>query len=107
MMQKNHEIFNEIVKRIVTVSNPEKIILFGSYACGVPSDDSDIDIIVIKNNMQSRIGEYRTIRKSLMGLAKSFDIIIVTTEEFDKYSNTYSNSVFAEALKKGIVLYAI
>ncbi len=107
MIVKEKEMFNEIVNRIVTVSNPEKIILFGSYACGVTSDDSDIDIIVIKNNIQSRIGEYRTIRKSLMGLAKSFDIIIVTREEFDKYSNTWSNSVFAEALKKGVVLYAI
>lgn len=44
MIQKNHEIFNEIVNTIVKVSNPKKIILFGSYAWGVPSDGTDIGI---------------------------------------------------------------
>ena len=29
--------------------NPEKIILFGSYARGTPSSESDIDVLVIKN----------------------------------------------------------
>lgn len=107
MKQIDKELFNEIVSRIVSTTNPEKIILFGSYAWGSPSNDSDIDIIIIKNNIQSRIEEYRKIRKSLMGLLKSFDIIIVSPGEFDMYAETWANSVFAEASKKGIILYAI
>jgi|YNPMSStandDraft_1061717.scaffolds.fasta_scaffold65098_1 predicted nucleotidyltransferase len=107
MKQIDNEMFNEIVNRIVSTTDPEKIILFGSYAWGIPSNDSDIDIIVIKNNIQSRIEEYRKIRKSLMGLLKSFDIIIVSPNEFDMYAKTWANSVFAEASKKGVILYAI
>ena len=37
-----------IVHRIVAVLHPEKIILFGSYAYGRPSDDSDVDLLVIR-----------------------------------------------------------
>ena len=37
-----------IVHRIVAVLHPEKIILFGSHAYGRPSDDSDVDLLVIR-----------------------------------------------------------
>lgn len=37
----------ELCDRIVQEFHPERIILFGSYAYGKPSEDSDIDILVI------------------------------------------------------------
>ncbi|HID94921.1 MAG TPA: nucleotidyltransferase domain-containing protein [Candidatus Latescibacteria bacterium] len=37
----------EIVKRIVTGYKPEKIVLFGSYAYGNPTEDSDLDLLVV------------------------------------------------------------
>jgi len=39
---------SEIVNKIAFGYNPEKIILFGSYAAGNPSEDSDLDLFVIK-----------------------------------------------------------
>ncbi|MGR3309132.1 MAG: nucleotidyltransferase domain-containing protein, partial [Candidatus Brocadiales bacterium] len=39
-----HEQINQIVKAIVTGYEPQKIILFGSYAHGKPTKDSDIDL---------------------------------------------------------------
>jgi predicted nucleotidyltransferase len=41
------EIFSEIVDRLVTEFDPERIILFGSHAWGNPDEDSDIDLLVI------------------------------------------------------------
>lgn len=41
---------SEIVNKIATGYNPDKIILFGSYASGNPSDDSDLDLFVIKDS---------------------------------------------------------
>ena len=38
-----------IVERLKPL-NPDKIILFGSYAYGTPNEDSDIDLFLIKNN---------------------------------------------------------
>jgi len=40
---------NDVVDIIVKNVNPEKVILFGSYAYGEPQEDSDIDILVIKD----------------------------------------------------------
>jgi predicted nucleotidyltransferase len=37
----------EIVRRIVDAVDPAEIILFGSYAYGIPNKDSDVDILVI------------------------------------------------------------
>ncbi|MFN3480671.1 MAG: nucleotidyltransferase domain-containing protein [Thermodesulfovibrionales bacterium] len=95
----------EIVTRIINISSPEKIILFGSYVYGAPRADSDIDIMIIKKNLQSKIKEYSKIRRSLKGLRYPFDIVILTPEEFEYYSTEWLNSVVAEAKKRGIVLY--
>ncbi len=95
----------EIINRIVTASSPDKIILFGSYAYGTPQEDSDVDILVIKRRVQSKVKEYSTIRKSLKGVKFPFDIIIVTPEEFKFYAANWGNSLIAEANERGIVLY--
>jgi predicted nucleotidyltransferase len=38
---------NEITKRIVENSQPERVILFGSYARGNPTEDSDLDLLIV------------------------------------------------------------
>ena len=43
----------QIVKALMPL-NPDKIILFGSYAYGTPNEDSDIDLFLIKNNLSSQ-----------------------------------------------------
>ena len=43
----SQEKIKEVIDRIVKNINPEKIILFGSYASGNPGEDSDLDILVI------------------------------------------------------------
>lgn len=95
----------EIIKRIISVTSPNKIIFFGSYAYGTPRLDSDIDIIVVTSVRGSKIDEYRKIRKSLKGLGYPFDIIVLSMEEFDFYSKSWKNSVIAEATQKGKLLY--
>ena len=42
-----------IVKRLKPL-NPDKIILFGSYAYGTPSEDSDIDLFLLKDGLNSK-----------------------------------------------------
>jgi len=39
----------EIVERLKLL-NPNKIILFGSYAYGTPNKDSDIDLFLLKRD---------------------------------------------------------
>jgi uncharacterized protein len=42
----------EIVARIVDVYQPEKIILFGSYANGTAKESSDIDLLLVKKTTE-------------------------------------------------------
>jgi predicted nucleotidyltransferase len=36
-----------MVRRIVRYFRPERIVLFGSYVCGKPNPDSDVDVLVV------------------------------------------------------------
>ena len=44
---------DQIVDIIVTLAEPEKIILFGSYARGDATEKSDIDLLILKKNLES------------------------------------------------------
>ena len=101
----NTDVIGKIVGRIVSIAQPEKIILFGSYAYGNPDADSDIDLLVIKTGITSKIEEYSKIRKSLKGIRFPFDIIVMSTKEYEFYSLNWKNSILAEAREKGTVVY--
>ncbi|MCD6506673.1 nucleotidyltransferase domain-containing protein [Candidatus Poribacteria bacterium] len=99
------ELLGEIVRRIVEGAHPERIILFGSHAYGTPRRDSDVDLIVVKRDVVSKRRESVRIRKLLRGILLPFDIIVIRPEEFEFYADNWINSVFAEAKRKGTVLY--
>jgi len=103
----NRELLDEIVHRIIEGAYPERIILFGSQAYGIPTKDSDVDLIVVKEDVASKRRESVRIRKLLRGILLPFDIIVVRPEEFEFYANNWINSVFAEAKRKGRVLYQL
>ncbi len=59
----------EITRRILSVSDPEKIILFGSYARGDNDLDSDLDLLVIIKNVELPRAESNRLRRTLRGYA--------------------------------------
>jgi len=69
------ELLDEIVRRLVEGANPEKIILFGSQAYGEPDEDSDIDLIVIENEVSSKWKESVRLRGLLRDILIPMDII--------------------------------
>lgn len=82
---------NEIVKRIAINYKPEKIILFGSYAQGNYSDESDLDLILIKDTNVPKHKRGIEVRRLFYGLPIPMDINIYTSSEFDnELSNQYS-----------------
>lgn len=94
---------NEIVKRLQKV-NPIKIFIFGSFVYGRPTEDSDIDLLIIKEKLSSKVRKTIEARKSLKGIRMPFDTIVASQEEFDFYKDQI-NSIYFEADKKGILLY--
>ena len=46
-MLVNRETIQDLADRIAIEFDPERIVLFGSYAHGHPTDDSDVDLLVV------------------------------------------------------------
>jgi uncharacterized protein len=90
--------------------DPEKIILFGSYAYGTPTDDSDIDLFVIKNIDLQDIRETRIeIRRSLFNIRyeNQIDIdLLVDNEDHINYRINIGDKFYEELTTKGKILYA-
>jgi predicted nucleotidyltransferase len=95
----------EIIRRIVRVAAPERIILFGSAARGEAGSDSDLDLLVIKRGSYHRGRMTDAIYRSLIGVDRAVDVIVVTPEDVERYRDA-PGLVIAPALREGRVVYA-
>ena len=62
-MDEIETILNEVINKIANTFNPEKIIIFGSYAYGKPTEKSDIDILVIMKTDKREIERMIAVNK--------------------------------------------
>src|SRR5437868_4206922 len=77
----NPKTLAEIIRRIVEVARPEKIILFGSAARGRMGPNSDIDLLVIKGGKFHRDRLTKLIYAGLYGVGEAVDVVVVTPED--------------------------
>ncbi|MBZ4684043.1 MAG: uncharacterized protein PWP46_1798 [Fusobacteriaceae bacterium] len=105
-MYLSENLKKELIKRITKITTPQKVILFGSYANGTATENSDIDILIVEKEIKSKLEEKRKIRKALYDIDISKDIIVVSEEEFDFYKNDFG-SIVKEAVDKGLELWNI
>jgi len=90
--------------------DPEKIILFGSYAYGTPSENSDVDLFVVKNIDQKDIRQTRIeIRRSLFRIRYDNKIevdLLVDNENNINHRINIGDKFYEEITTKGKILYA-
>ena len=98
------EKIDEIVSRIVTANNPDKIILFGSYANGNPTSASDIDLLVIKETDEVNYLRSVEMYQSIKGVMVPVDILVYTNKEFEEGKNEKYNFLNS-AVKNSKILY--
>ena len=95
----------EIVKRLMPL-DPEKVILFGSYAYGTPTPESDLDICVIEKSFASKMEEKRKIRRLLSDIPLSKDILVEEESHFLSHSDeNWINTALYDIRKRGEVLF--
>lgn len=98
------ETLPQAVKKIVHELKPEKIILFGSYAYGNPTPDSDVDLLVVMETESSHTERYMAVARLLRPRQFPVDIIVKTPKEIEEALKT--NSFFTrEIYTKGVTLY--
>lgn len=103
MLIDNNTISN-IVYRIATNAHPDKIFLFGSYATGQANEDSDIDLLVVKDTLEPRHKRSIEIQRLLKGSKLPVDILVYTNEEFER-ERTINYSFVNSAVQGAKLLY--
>ena len=103
-MWGSNKIINEAVRRIADKFNPERIILFGSYARGTADDKSDIDLLVICPLTKKRIKLMSEMDNALEGLRLPRDIVVISPKEFG-LEKEIPGTIACYAWKEGKSLY--
>ena len=94
----------DVVGKLAKEYHPKQIVLFGSFAYGQPSENSDLDLLIIKDTaappQERTLEAYRLLR----GMQVPADLLVYTSEEFNKYKHiphTIENEIF----RKGKTVY--
>lgn len=105
-MKLSDELKKDIVQRLMPL-NPEKIILFGSYASGEANEKSDIDLFLVKNITPEESDSFEIEAKiKLLDIIYTHKIgidILSASESFLKSREDYFYKI--DILQKGEVLY--
>jgi predicted nucleotidyltransferase len=83
----NQEGLDSVVDRAASAaSGPAKLLIFGSYARGDATEDSDLDLLVIEPSFVDKAEEYVRIRSAIGRLDIGVDLLLYTEEEFARRS---------------------
>ncbi len=92
------------VHLLVRERQPEKIILFGSYARDMATQDSDVDLLVIVPEVKNKFREMIQLRRVLRPLKIPVDVLVFSEKEVRDWGHL-PGTVLYWALKEGKVLY--
>ncbi len=92
------------VQRLVAALQPEKIILFGSYAYGKPTVDSDVDLLVILETVATSTERYLSVSRLLYPRPFPVDILVRTPREIEQALHK-GDFFIREITTQGKVLY--
>ena len=95
----------EYVERIVATFKPHRVVLFGSYAYGGPTEDSDVDLLITRRRWSmsplTAAGKIRT----ELGVPFAMDLIVRSEADIARRI-AWKDSFVLEIMEKGITLYA-
>lgn len=95
-----------VIQKIIEVSRPIKVILFGSYIQGKTNINSDVDIMVITgDDVKNPRKESVRIRRELREISMLMDILVVPGTQWNSLKNR-PGLIYREAWIKGKVVYA-
>src|SRR5450432_4526602 len=94
----------EIVRRVLTVARPDRIILFGSAATGQMTKDSDIDLLIVEPTAENRHEESVAITDAIGDVSFTVDVKIMSSERFEATKHIVGGIAYP-AHKYGRILY--
>ncbi len=90
----------EAARLLMEAAPGATVILFGSYARGKQTPDSDLDFLVIEPRVSSPLAEMVRLRDVLRPLRVSADVLVTSREKFERLSTTPGTTCY-DAAKEG------
>jgi len=103
-MGVDESVLHEVVRRVLAVAKPERIILFGSAAAGQMTNESDIDLLIVERVADNRRRESVAITDAIGDVPYAVDVKIISTELFEATKNIIGGIAYP-AHKYGRLLY--
>jgi uncharacterized protein len=103
-MTVDETLLDEVVRRVLTVARPDRIILFGSAATGQMTEDSDLDLLVVEPEPADTRDRSVRIRRALGDVRYPVDVIVMSSAHFEETKNLIGGIAYP-ARKYGRVLY--
>ena len=95
----------QIVHRIIgKLSQPARIILFGSYARNEATEDSDLDLLIIEPSLPDKAAEYLRLKQAVGRIGVGVDLLLFSAQEFERRSQVPGTLPYW-ARKEGRVLH--
>jgi len=109
MVYVSQELIDRMAQRIVREVDPERVILFGSWARGEANEQSDVGFLVVEREPfgpnRSRREEAVRIWECLYDFRVPKDILVYSVDEINQWQDS-DYHVIGKALKEGKVLYS-
>ena len=106
MKEEVKTILSEVVEKLKKEYKPQRIILFGSYAYGNPTEDSDIDLLILKNTNKRRVDRFVQVKRIIYNPKCKIPIspLIYSPEELEERLRI-GDGFIEEIILKGTILY--
>ena len=104
-MQSDPEVIEQLVRRIIEIVQPLRIILFGSAARAEMGPDSDIDVLVVMPEGVHRRRTAQLLYRQIRGLGVPFDILVATPNDLERHRDNIG-LVYQSVLREGREVYA-
>jgi predicted nucleotidyltransferase len=96
---------DEVVARLVAAFRPQRVVLFGSWATGKATAESDLDLLVVAESDEPIHVRMARAQRALRGLTVPADVFVHTPAEVERFGRWLSHTV-AVALREGREVYA-
>ena len=100
----NEGVLSKMTELLREAARPAMIILFGSHARGDAREDSDVDVLVVEEEVADRQTEMVRLLRVLSPLRMPVDLLVVSKDRFSYWCDVPGN-IYFHAAEEGRVLY--